>query len=100
MINGVSESIFDGKTTIIPMADVQHIVKQWFPNDEINRDNYRGIQIITNHTKWDYEKDVWANNIYLDRSEADEFLKAWSVYRAEIENLTNQQPTIEKISKP
>ena len=84
--NSVSESIFSGKTTIIPMADVQHIEKLWYTSDEKTRDNYRGIKVITKHTRWDIEADSWANNIYLDRQEGDDFLKAWCIYRNELEN--------------
>ena len=83
--NSVSESIFSGKTTIIPMADVQHIEKLWHTSDEKTRDNYRGIKVITKHTRWDIEAGSWVNNIYLDRQEGDDFLKAWCIYRNEIE---------------
>ena len=83
--NSVSESIFSGKTTIIPMADVQHIEKLWYTSDEKTRDNYRGIKVITKHTRWDIEADSWSNNIYLDRQEGDDFLKAWCIYRNELE---------------
>ena len=83
--NSVSESIFSGKTTIIPMADVQHIEKLWYTSDEKTRDNYRGIKVITKHTRWDIEADSWVNNICLDRQEGDDFLKAWCIYRNEIE---------------
>lgn len=83
----ITESIFDGTTTVIPMADVQHIEKHWYPTDERTRDNWRGIKIITKHTKYNFEHDTWENIIYLDKKEADEFLKAWCVYRSELEEL-------------
>lgn len=89
-MKSVSESIFSGQTTIIPMADVQHIEKHWYPSDEKTRDNYRGIKVITKHTKWDMQSDTWANNIYLDRKEADEFLNSWCMYRHELELETLQ----------
>lgn len=82
----VTESIFDGATCVIPMADVQHIEKHWYPSDmERTRDNHRGYRIITKNTRWDMDASCWANNIYLDRKEGDEFLKAWSMYRHELE---------------
>ena len=83
----VTESIFDGQTTTIPMADVQHTVKHWFPSDNPKtRDNYRGITVITKHTTYDTSSDYWANAIYLDRAEADAFTKAWMQYRHELES--------------
>lgn len=81
----VSESIFSGQTVIIPMADVQHIERHWYSTDEKNKNNYRGVRVITKHTKWDMEADTWANNIYLDRDEADLFIQAWCMYRHELE---------------
>ena len=83
----VIESIFSGSTTIIPMADVQHIELHWYPTDK-NRTkyNYRGIIIITKHTRHDPETDFWANNIYLYGDEARSFLKCWCRYRSEVEN--------------
>lgn len=84
-MKSVSESIFSGQTTVIPMADVQHIERHWYPSDEKTKDNYRGIKVITKHTRWDMEAATWANNIYLDRQEGDAFLKAWCMYRHELE---------------
>lgn len=81
----VTESIFSGETVIIPMADVQHIEKHWYGGGESTRDNFKGIKIITKHTKWDMEADTWTNSIYLDGKEAKAFLKAWCVYRHELE---------------
>ena len=78
----VQESIFSGKTTVIPMADVQHIEKH--PNG--------GCKVITKHTRWDMEADTWANNIWLDTEEAVEFKKAWCLYRGELEGLVKATP--------
>jgi hypothetical protein len=36
------------------------------------------------------QSDTWANNIYLDRKEADEFLNSWCMYRHELELETLQ----------
>src|ERR1700733_1890776 len=49
----VTESIYNGKSVIIPLADVQHIEK-W--------DNHTvpGIKVITKHTRWDHQADIWA----------------------------------------
>ena len=85
--SNISESIYSGKTTIIPMADVQHIEKSWYTGDEKTRDNWRGLIVITKHTRWDMDADTWANNIYLDREEGETFLRVWCEYRAESEGL-------------
>ena len=84
----VSESIFSGERNIIPMADVQHIERHWVGNDERTRGNFIGVFVITKHTTWSQEMDTWMNNIYLDRSEADAFIKAWCMYRHELEKDT------------
>ena len=81
----VSESIFSGPRTIIPLADVQHIERNWYTDDERKKDNYRGIIVITKNTCWNYEHDCWDNSIYLNRDEADLFLPVWCRYRAEVE---------------
>lgn len=95
-MNKISESIFDGTTTIIPMADVQHIEKHWYPSDERTRDNYRGVKVITKYTKYNIEADVWENNIYLDRKEADDFLKSWCYYRHELESISPTPSSIQE----
>jgi len=81
----VNESVFSGESCIIPMADVQHIERHWYGSDEKTKENYKGVKIITKHTKWDMDADTWANNIYLSREEADKFLECWCMYRHELE---------------
>jgi hypothetical protein len=71
----VTESIYNGKTVVIPLADVQHI----------ERDNPLGLVVVTSHTRWDWERDGWANNIWIDKTEADDFMGAWCRYRSELE---------------
>ena len=87
----VSESIFSGKSTIIPMADVQHIEKQFHTCDLVDgtkKGDLSCILIITKHTKWDMEADCWANNICLSKDEAENFIKTWCFYRHELEKET------------
>ena len=83
----IIESIFDGETTIIPMADVQHIEKRFYNKDASGQKagDLLGIIVVTKHTKWDYGNDGWANNIWLTSKEAERFIRAWRVYRHEIE---------------
>jgi len=74
----VSESIFNGKGVLVPLADVQHIELHKAP----------GLIVITRHTRWDHEAGSWANNIWIDGDEADAFKAAWCRYRSELESAT------------
>jgi len=76
----VKESIFSGKTVIIPMAEVQHIERD-------KRNGFEdGISIIFKSTRWSTEMDAWDNTAYLRHYEAESFLKCWCKYRAELES--------------
>lgn len=75
-MNKVSESIWNGKNEIIPMADVQHIQKHHSSG---------GIIVITKNTRWDMEADTWANGIWLNKEDGDSFKKEWCFYRHELE---------------
>jgi hypothetical protein len=84
----VSESIFSGTSTIIPMADVQHIEKIYHDMDipiGVKKGDILRYIVITKHTMWDVENDCWANAIYLMPEEAKSFMKEWCVYRYELE---------------
>ena len=83
----ITESIFNGKNVIVPLADVQHIEK-----------HERGIKIITDKTKWDYSMDCWENNIWIgnDDNQAQEFLSVWCRYRYELERLDEQEAQNER----
>jgi len=74
----VSESIYSGSSVIVPMADVQHIEKH-------DKNSVPGIMVITSHTKWNFEHDVWENGIWINEPEATAFRRAWCDYRAELE---------------
>lgn len=83
MENKISESIFDGATTIIPMADIQHVNKH-----NLHKGCTRKIEIITDKTKYNFEVDYYENSIFLldienGEQEATEFMKAWTYYRYE-----------------
>lgn len=71
-----TESIYNGKSVIIPLADVQHI----------ERGTY-GMQVITDKTKWNFENDTWENAIFVSKSEEEAFISAWCRYRGEIDNV-------------
>lgn len=90
----ISESIFDGKTTVIPMADVSHVEKKFidklYPYEEEKGrkvGDLRGITIVTNKTTWNADQDSHNNSIWLILDEAEDFLKYWCIYRHELENL-------------
>ena len=73
----ISESIFSNGKVIIPMADVQHIEK-------LKRDDKpNGLWLITKHTNWDYEMDMWNNPIYITEEDSQSFIDAWCFYRYE-----------------
>lgn len=74
-MNTVTESIYSGKSVIVPLADVQHIETH----------NPGGLIVVTRHTRWDVEHDCWANNIWIDGAEATAFKAAWCRYRSELE---------------
>lgn len=78
MTNTVTESIFNGSSVIVPLADVQHIEK-W------DKNSVPGIKVITKHTRWDREADDWANSIWISEPEATAFRAAWCRYRSELE---------------
>lgn len=71
----VTESIYSSKSIVVPLADVQHI----------ERHNPLGLIVVTKHTRWDTETGNWANNLWIDKAEADAFMRAWCRYRAELE---------------
>lgn len=71
----VTESIYNGKTIIVPLADVQHIETK-MPG---------GLIVVTKHTRWDKDLDFWANSIWIDDAEAKDFKAAWCRYRSELE---------------
>jgi len=87
----ISESIFSGKTHIIPLADVQHVEKEVWGGTEtfgqttcVGRERNR-YTVITNHT---IKKDgKWINPIILPHFEGAQFMKSWCRYRYELENL-------------
>ena len=80
----VTESIFNGKRVTVPLADVQHIEKH----------NPLGLIVVTKHTLWDLDRDMWANNIWIDKAEVEAFTLAWCRYRSELEadTLANLEP--------
>lgn len=74
-MHSVTESIYNGIGVVVPLADVQHIEKH----------NPSGLIVVTKHTRWDTERDHWANNIWIDKAEAPAFLASWARYRSELE---------------
>jgi hypothetical protein len=91
----ISESIFSGRDVLVPLADVQHIEKQYEKIHDtsgltikyIGTDYTKlsGILVITDKTKWNFENDTWENAIWVGATanQAQEFLKAWCQYRHE-----------------
>lgn len=77
----VAESIFSGTSVIVPLADVQHIERH-------EHNSVPGIFVITKHTTWDHEHDIWANAIWISEPEATAFRADWCRYRSELESET------------
>lgn len=77
----ISESIFDNRRVLIPMADVQHI--------EYLKDN--GCWVIMKSTKYDYEVDIWNNPVWLSEEETPVFIKAYCFYRYEKDIKENER---------
>lgn len=95
-MKNVTESIFSGKTVVIPMADVSHIEKKLLAENETKYACYEGLKvgdiksltIITKHTTWNAEQDEYNNALLISNKEIGEFLKAWCLYRHELEKDT------------
>ena len=87
----VSESIWSNKDVVIPMADVQHIEKDYScyssDDDTIKKGGFSGLTIITKHTRMDVHTGVWVNPITVSNHDksAERFIKDWCFYRYELE---------------
>lgn len=93
----ISETIFSGNTTVIPMADVQHVVKEAWGKNELHgytvspgpeRISYT---VITKHSR--RENGKWVNAIILPHYEGAQFMKSWLLYRSEIDYPEGTEPT-------
>jgi hypothetical protein len=83
-----TESIFSGKTVLVPMAEVQHVEKLVRKNRPTDTEIIpNGLHLVTKHTNYNFHQDMWDNPIYIPESEAAEFLKAWQLYRSEIDDI-------------
>jgi hypothetical protein len=78
-MGNVNESIFSGKSVIIPMAEVMYIERDL-------RDKYKdAISIVMRGTTWNIEIDSYNNFAYLRHEEAKSFLECWCHYRDKLE---------------
>ncbi len=78
----VTESIFNGRRVVIPMAEVLFIERDM-------RDKYKGcIRIVFKSTTLNVEGDTWNNIAYLSAEDGQKFMRAWCNYRAELEQDT------------
>ena len=75
----VTESIFNSKRCIIPLSKVSWIEKSP-PCAE-----YDSISIIMESSNY-VDGEGWSNATFLMGEDAENFLKAWTRYRHEIEN--------------
>jgi hypothetical protein len=76
-----SETIFNGKYNLVPMADVCFIS---YENDKKDSAN-----VVMKNTQWSnyltHGYDGWLNALYLQGEELREFEKAYCQYRYEID---------------
>lgn len=89
-----TESIYDGLSCVVPLAEVQHIEKVKrgpYPGETGPQPN--GLHVITRMTTWSQGMDGWQNPVYVPKDESELFMAAWCRYRAEIE-----AETLESIS--
>ena len=76
-MNKVTESIFDGKNHVIPLAQVSYLEKD-------NREEYDGIKVIMKSSQYKM-REGWGHVPYLQDEEKDNFVKIWNHYRYEVE---------------
>lgn len=76
----VTESIYSG-SVVVALADVQHC--EMHPKNSVP-----GMHVITSHTKYNFDRDLWENSIWLNEPEAAAFRAAWCRYRSELEAST------------
>jgi hypothetical protein len=87
----VTETIFDGKEYVIPMADVSHVQRSFHQHDTVDGDkcgDFLGITIITKHTTWNPDGG-YHNSIWMTGEDAQEFLRAWCNYRHELDEVVS-----------
>jgi len=75
MSNNNYQQIYSNDGCVIPMADVQNIETTFNENMDIT-----GGFIITKHTKWNFEHDIWENAIYMPAKKLANFKKIWCNY--------------------
>ena len=90
-----SETIYSDGDLVIPMADVQHIEKKYYTTDMVSPPNIKkgdlmGIIVVTRHTRWDMDADCWANNIWIGKDKAEDFIRAWYYFRYEVDGIKGQ----------
>ncbi len=74
-----SETIFSGKTSIIPMADVAFIEKD-------GRPECAGcIRVVMHASKWSEATQAFEPSVWMESEDAAKFLRAWCYYRGEID---------------
>ncbi len=81
----VSESIFSGKTCVIPMADVCYIQRD---KEMVQTSEHCGIWVVMKASTANNENGDWNNAPFLKDAEAKSFIRCWCTYRSELESET------------
>jgi hypothetical protein len=73
-----SETIFSGKSHVIPMIEVSHVERDARPD-------WKGaITVVMKHSQWQDEYQQWSPSVWMPAEEASRFLEAWCHLRSEI----------------
>lgn len=74
----ISESIYSDGNVTVPLARVQHI-------EHLKDFNEGALWVIMDSTRYDFEKDVWDNPVFIPRENAPRFMRVWCDYRHEMD---------------
>lgn len=78
-------SIWEDDVSVIPLAEVQHLEKQWLKNPAGEK-TPNGLFVITSYTRWDATMDQWANPAFVSNENAAAFIYQFKKYREDVEN--------------
>lgn len=87
-MNKVSESIWNGKNVVIPMAEVSYVEKAYYgtkPGEGKKPGDLYGVYVFFKHSKWNNENSNLEPNKFIPEPDASTFLGDWCYYRYEVE---------------
>lgn len=83
-------SIYTGRTVIIPMADIQHCERLFRSARVAIKEGPQppqpnGLRVVTSKTTYNQSGGHWENTAYILEDEREQFLEAWHAYRERVE---------------